>query len=179
MSDSRVKDLMIPLDDFPVVRENATLLEAIEALDRAQESLPEGRQPFRAVLVINSDGKIVGKIGQLAFLKALEPKYAALGDLDQLVRAGVSDEAQSLMMEHFRFFQDDINDLCRRARTVIAGDAMHPLTESVAESDSLNEALHKIVFYQTLSMLVTRENDIVGILRLSDLFEEIARQMKC
>lgn len=171
--------MMIPRDSFPVVRENATLLEALEVLETAQQSLPEGRQPYRAVLVVNSEGEITGKIGQLAFLKALEPKYAALGDLDQLARAGVSDEAQSLMMEHFRFFQDDIKDLCRMARMVLAKDAMHPLIESVEENASLNDALHQIVFYQTLSVLVTRQGKIVGILRLSDLFEEIAQQMKC
>jgi CBS domain-containing protein len=178
MDSKIVKDLMVPLDDYAVVSPESTLLEAIVALDQAQKSLPVGRQPHRAVLVADDKKKVVGKIGQLAFLKALEPKYNMLGDLSRLSRAGLSPTFISSMMENFQFFQENLNDLCRRAAYVKAKDVMHPVTESIEENASLHEAIHKIIMNQTLSLLVTRGDKMVGLLRLSDLFDEVAKQMK-
>ena len=59
-----------------------------------------------------------------------------------------------------------------------AADAMHPLSESVEESASLSDAIHKIVMWQHLSLLVTRGDEVVGLIRLSDLFDEIAFRIK-
>ena len=59
-----------------------------------------------------------------------------------------------------------------------AADAMHPLSESVEESASISEAIHKIVMWQQLSLLVTRGDEVVGLIRLSDLYDEVALQMK-
>jgi len=173
-----VKDLMVPLDEYAIISQEATLLDAIIALDDAQKSLPPGRQPHRAVLIVDESNRVIGKIGQLAFLKTLEPKYNALGDIGGLSKAGLSASFISSMMDHFRFFQDSLNYLCRRALTMKARDAMHPVTECIDENASLSEAIHKIVMYQTLSILVTRGTEIVGLLRLSDLFKEVSDQMK-
>ena len=178
MDSKMVKDLMVPLDDYAVISRESTLLDAIIALDQAQKNLPAGRQPYRAVLVVDDKKKVVGKIGQLAFLKALEPKYNMLGDLSRLSRAGLSSTFISSMMENFQFFQENLNDLCRRAIYIKAKDVMHPITESIEENASLHEAIHKIIMHQTLSLLVTRSDRMVGLLRLSDLFDEVAKQMK-
>ena len=87
LDSKRVKDVMLPLSEYAVVSEDATLREALLALEEAQRELPPGRQPHRAVLVVDRDKNIVGKAGQLTFLKALEPKSSVLGDLDTLASA--------------------------------------------------------------------------------------------
>jgi CBS domain-containing protein len=174
----RVKDLMLSLNEYAVVSEDTTFREALLMLDRAQRELPPGRQPHRAVLVVNREGKIVGKAGQLAFLKALEPKYGALGDLGTLARAGVSHEFVTSIMENLRFWQDRISTNCQRASTTKIKDFMVPATECIDEDAPLTEAIHRIVVGQTLSLLVTRNAEIVGILRLSDLFGEIASYVR-
>jgi CBS domain-containing protein len=178
MTKKLVKDLMVPLDEYPLVKKHDTLLDVIRALDEGQKRLPPGRQPYRAVLVADEHGKVVGKIGQLAFLTALEPKYSLLGDLGKLDTTGLSPELVNLLMEHHRFFEDSLPDLCRRGSAVRAEDTMHPLAESVDENASLSDAIHKIVMWQQLSLLVTRGDDAVGLIRLSDLYDEVARQMQ-
>jgi len=178
MDSKRVKDVMVPLDEYAVVPRDATLVEAVRALENAQKSLPAGRQPYRAVLVVDENRRVVGKIGQLAFLKALEPRYNVMGDLESLSRAGVSEEFVSSMMEHHRFFQDNLVDLCSRAATLLVKDVMGPATQSIDENVLLSEAIHRVVMWQTLSVLVTRGSDVVGLLRLSDLFDEVTAQMK-
>ncbi len=178
MNKTIVRELMVPLDDYAVVPDTATLLDAVKALDRAQERLPAGRQPHRAVLVADKSGAIVGKIGQLGFLKGLEPKYNMLGDLDTLARAGVSDILVSTMRDHFRYFEDTFSDICQRGAVIPVRDVMHAVREGIDESATLSEALHQLVMWQQLSLLVTRGGRVTGLIRLSDLFDEVARQMK-
>ena len=83
MENKKVKDLMIPLENYANIHMNSTLLDAALEMRKSQEKLTEGMQPIRAVLVVDSDDNIVGKIGHLAFLKALEPKYNKIIDFEK------------------------------------------------------------------------------------------------
>ena len=178
MTSKRVKDLMVSLDQCPVVSEGATLLQAVLALEEAQKKLPPGRQPYRAVLIVDDKKRIVGKIGQLALLRALEPRYSVIGDLESLSAVGITEEFVSSMMEHYRFFQEDLRDLCAQTSRLLVKEVMRPVKQSIDENATLPEAIHKIVMWQTLSILVTRGTEVVGLLRLSDLSDEIAAELK-
>ncbi len=178
MDEKCVKDLMVPLDRYGLVSQDATLFEAIQILQEAQKKRDRRRQPFRAVLIIDENKKVVGKLGELAFLKALEPKRNILGDVGKLSSAGVSEQIISTVMNHFQFFQDKLSNLCFRARDIKVRDVMHPITESIDENAPLTEAISKIILWDTLSVLVTRTGEIVGLLRISDICQEIAGHMK-
>jgi hypothetical protein len=52
-------------------------------------------------------------------------------------------------------------------------DIKQPIEESVDEDETLPMAIHKIIMWQCLSVLVKRGNEVVGILRTSDLINEI------
>jgi len=178
MDTKKVKDLMVPLEEYAVVSNKATLVEALHALEKAQQTLKPGQHRHRAVLVLDKDNRVIGKIGHLGFLKALEPKYNVLGDMGKLSQVGLNAEFINSMMDNFHFFQDELCDLCKRARHINVVDVMHPVTESIDENASLSEAIHNMVMWSTLSVLVTRGKDIVGLLRLSDVFQEVADFMK-
>ena len=178
MDNKRVKDLMVPLDKSALVSQDATLLEAVLALDEAQKKMLPDKHRHRAILVIDDKKNIIGKIGQHDFLKSLEPKYGVIDDLEKLSSAGVSSQFISSTMKHYQFFQDNLSDLCRRASMLKAREVMQPIAESIDENDSLREAIHKIVILQTLSLLVTAKGQVVGLLRRADLYEEIAGEMR-
>lgn len=178
MNNIHVKDLMLPLNEYAIVSEEDNLLDAFLTLEMAQVNLPPGRQPHRAVLVKGKNGKIVGKLGHLGFLKALEPKYTILGDVERLSKSGLSGDFIESMMENFNFWQDDLAEICHRARHVKIKKVMKPVEESIDENSTLAEAIHRLVLLQTLSILVTRNNQLVGILRLSDLFSKVSNLVK-
>ncbi len=178
MDEKRVKDLMVPIDRYGLVSQDATLLEAIQVLQKAQKKWDRRRQPFRAVLIIDENKKVVGKLGERAFLKALEPKRNALGDVSKLSSAGVSNQIINTVMNHYQFFQDKLSNLCYQARDIKVKDVMHPIAESIDENATLCEAITKIIMWDTLSVLVTRASEIVGLLRISDICQEVAEQMK-
>jgi hypothetical protein len=172
-----VKDLMVPLGEYPAVSTGASLLDAIKVFNEAQEQLAAGRQPYRAVLVKDGAGRVVGKLGQLAFLKALQSRSVILKDMGKLNQAGVTAESIDTLIENYRLFEDTFADMCRRGRWMRVEDAMHPIGETIDERAGLAEALHRIVLWQQLSLLVTRGREVVGLIRLSDLCDEVARQM--
>ncbi len=178
MDEKRVKDLMVPLDKYGLVSQDATLLEAVMVLQEAQKKRDRSHQPFRAVLIIDDNKNVVGKLGELAFLKALEPKRNVLGDVNKLSRAGVSEQVITTVLSHYQFFQDKLSNLCFRARDIKVKDVMHPMTESIDEDETLCEAISKIIMWDTLSALVTRKGKIIGLLRISDICQEVAEQMK-
>jgi hypothetical protein len=177
MDAERVKDLMVPLDEYPAVPRGATLLDAIRAFDEAHRHLAPGRQPHRAVLVKDDDGRVIGKLGQLAFLRALEPKSLILRDTEKLNQAGVAAEAIDALIENYRLFEDSFADMCRRGLGVRVEEAMYPISETIEEDASLAEAVHRIVLWRQLSLLVMRGRETVGLIRLSDLCDEVARRM--
>ena len=77
----KVKDLMVPLDEYGTVSQDDCLYEAVLALEKAQEDLDRERYMYlhRAILVFDDTRKIVGKVSQLDILRALEPKYQEMG----------------------------------------------------------------------------------------------------
>ena len=127
----------------------------------------------RAVLVKNKDGKIIGKIGHLAFLKGLEPRYGEIDDLDVLNRTGLTADFIKDVADKWDLFKGDLNESCKHLKSLKVTEIMHPVKEQIDEDAPMSEAVHKIVMWQTLSILVTHKNKTTGLLRLSDLFQEI------
>jgi CBS domain-containing protein len=188
MKDIKVKEVMIPLEEYATVSEEATLYEAVLALERAQEKyLKESKPqvyPHRAILVLNSKGEVVGKISQFDVLKVLEPKYNDLITSDDLARtaaSGFSREFLQTMLQQYKLFDQSLRDLCKKAARIKAKDCMYSPKqggEFVKREDSLQVAVHQLVVGKHQSLLVTDNKSIVGILRLSDVFKVICQGIK-
>ena len=174
----RVKDLMLSLSEYAVVDEDATVFDALTALHESQSKLPPDRQPHRAVLVRNVHGRIVGKLHYFAFLRALTPERKSLVEREVLRRAGVSDDLLQSSMQTLDFLASGLVDICVRARTVAVRDVYAPTIASIDEEATLDDAAVSFLTQQAQSLLVRRGQQTVGILRLSDLFDELARKIR-
>jgi CBS domain-containing protein len=173
-----VRDLMIPLEQYPVISTEATLLDAVIALEESLEALGPNRQPHRAVLVADKNNRIVGKIGQLTLLKSLEPQVDLAGDEERLARAGVSPDLLTTVKKHARDLELNLSDICSRASAIRAKDVMVRTAHSIDAASPLADAVHRLVQWQQLSLLVSEKSQIVGIIRLSDLFELIVDKIR-
>jgi CBS domain-containing protein len=177
MDTKKVKDLMISLDNYASVHQDSTLYQAIVAIRQSQEKLAPGMQPIRAVLIVDDKKNIVGKMGHLAILRALEPKYGNIVDLEKLTRAGVSSDLIMSITNNLRLWQEDLTSIWKRAQTIKIKDVMNPVSESIDENASLTDAMHQIIMLQCLSLLVKRGSNVVGILRLSDIYHEVEQNI--
>jgi CBS domain-containing protein len=169
-----VRDFMLTLDEYAIVSEEATIVEALQKLEESQKQLSGGRHPHRAVLVKNADGKIVGKVGHFAFLRSLEPRFDELSAAAAGSMSGMGKKFMSSIMEDLSLWEQGLNSYVSRAKEIKVKDVMHSVNEHVEANAPLREAIHKIVEYQTLSLLVTSADRIVGVLRLSDVFHVIS-----
>lgn len=175
MAMKMVKDIMVPLSEYPTVSREATLRDAVDALEKAQENLDPTRYRHRAVLVYDENKKIVGKVSQLDVLKSLEPKYEEMKDSRSLTRFGFSKEFMQSLFKQFNLLDKPLDDIGKKAGKLKVKEIMYTPSdgEFVDETATLNEAIHQLVMGHHQSLLVTRGDDIVGILRQTDVFKEV------
>jgi CBS domain-containing protein len=180
MESVKVKDLMVPIENYATVSQEATLYEAVLALEEAQEKFDQRRYKHRAVLAFDQKGKIVGKLSQLDVIKGLEPRYKEILDTKHLSRWGLTAQFLKSMMSHYHLWEKPLDDICRKASELKVKDIMYTPTEGeyVSQDASLNEAIHQLVVGHHQSLLVTEGEDIVGVLRLTDVFKHICETIK-
>ncbi len=177
MSAKRARDIMVPLDEYPIVDASATVLDAVIRLDEARRRSASDRAPFLAVLVTDTQGAIVGKLGQLALLRALEPRSLVVEDRDTLDKAGVSDEVMETALGHYRALQRELSELCPGAAALPVSSVMAPFTEHIDIDAAIGEVIRKMQAWRTLSLLVTDNDRPIGLVRLTDLCDEVMQQM--
>ena len=171
-----VKDLIVPLDEYATVREDASLADAILALERAQQEFDHTRYRHRAILVLDSQGQPIGKLGQLDALRALEPKYKEIqeehtgGSFRHFSRMFLNS-----MLENYSLFDGSLEALKENAARINVKEFMHNLStdECIDENAFLDEAVHTLIMGHHQSLLVSSGNTIIGILRLTDVFSAV------
>jgi len=177
-----VEDLMVPLEEYATVSEDATLYEAVKALEKAQELLDRTKYAYlhRAILVFDKNNHVVGKISHLDVLKTLEPKYKEMGDMKKISLSGFSSDFIKSMMGRYDLCKIPFSEMCARAANLKVKDFMYTPSEGeYIEADaSLCEAIHILVMGHHQSLLVTKEEKIVGVLRLTDVFKQIFQTME-
>jgi len=179
MGQEKVKDLMVPLEDYATVDQEATLYQAIIALEEAQKRFDQSRGKHRAVLVLDQKRQLIGKLDFLNVLRGLEPKYAEIDDLKEVHLNFTVDFIQSLIQK-YSLWQQPLDDICQKALHIKVKDIMLTPSEGefVSEEAPLNEAIHQMVLGRHQSLLVTSGKAVIGILRLSDVFDKIAGLIK-
>jgi len=178
MERKKVKDIMIPVEEYATIKKDASLLDMVYILDESNKKLPEGHHKLRSVLVTDLYGDIIGKIGHLVFLKALEPKYDRMTDFNKLSNAGLSSDFLQSIMSNLSLWDDIFIDISQRAKMIKVSEVMHPINESVNENTSVFEAIHKMIMWDALSIPVTKESKVTGLIRQADLYREITAFIK-
>ena len=180
MENYAVKDLMVPLSEYATVAKGRTLFEAVQALEKAQEEFDHTKYRHRGVLILDDEGLVIGKLSHLDALRALEPAdQDEANGLDELSQLGFSDKFVRDISLKKRMQAEPLKELCRRAQTLKVEDFMQATAEGqcIDQEASLDLAIHQLVFGNHLSLLATKNDKIVGILRLADVFAAVYHSM--
>lgn len=171
---------MVPISEYATVSEGATLYDAIQALEKAQEEFEYSKYTHRAVLILDRDRQVIGKLSQLDVLRALEPKDVNLESITQLNQYGFSQKFVRNLQTEKRLQGAPLLDLCENAAQLKVEDFMQAPTEGeyVDQDALLDIAVHQLVLGNHLSLLVTEGKKIVGILRLTDVFAAVFHAMQ-
>ena len=175
-----VKDLMVPISEYASVTVGTSLIDAIKALEQAQETYTVSKYQHRAILVLDESGRVVGKISQLRALKAIEPESKSSAEIAQLKDFNFSDNYIAQLRDLYRSHGKIMSkESLRKASTKKVEEFMQTPSpgEFVSENCSLDTAIHRLIAGTHLSLLVTRNEKIIGILRISDVFAAVFHKM--
>ena len=184
MKNYNVKDIMIPISEYATVSENATLFEAVMELKKAQNAWATNRYAFRSILVLNDVGKVVGKLSQFDILKALEPKYIENEKEIQKLSGGYFDASfLKPILIKYDLWNKPLDDICKKASTKKVKDFMYTPSEGeyIEENRTLDHGIQHFLMAKHHAILVTsaeKNNNIVGILRLTDVFKKICSMIE-
>ncbi len=175
-----VKELMVPISEYATVPEGSTLFEAVLALEKAQEEFGQKQYHHRAILILDKNRRVIGKLSQLGVLRALEPKDEDIEGFDELSQFGFSQELVQGLWKERRVQGVPLKDLYVRTAGLKVEDFMKAPAEGeyVEQDASLDIAVHQLVLGNHLALLVIKAREIVGILRLTDVFGAVLRDMK-
>ena len=168
---------MVPVSEYATVDEESNLLEAVQALEKAQEAYKKNRYRHRGILVLDRrEKKVVGKLSQIDILRALEPKYESI----ELGRFGYSRKFMATLLEKFNLWEEPLEGICRKATKKKVGGFVNRPTdgEVIDKAASLSDAIHQLVIGGHQSLLVTSGSEIVGVLRLSDVYLEVSEMIR-
>ncbi len=173
-----VKDLMVPVSEYATVSKEASLYDAIIALEKAQEEFDQKRYRHRGILVYDENGKVMGKISQTAILRALEPKYEQF-EMSRS-RYPFTPSFMKSLFNKYDLWNKPLDDICKKAFQKQVKEFVEHFDEReiVQEETSLNEAIHMLVVGQLQSLLVVNQGEVSGILRLTDVFHEVLKMVK-
>ncbi len=181
MKTKLVKDLMIPVESYTSVPLDATLYDAVVALEQSQESTDPLRYKHRAIFVLDRNGKVIGKMNMKSILGALKPEFSNKESEEILSRSGYSPDLIQSLSEKNALWIDLLQIACDRASQMMVIDVVEPpeRPELIDESATLGEAIHQLLVYPLYSLLVMKnEYEIIGILRLSDVYAAVYKQIK-
>lgn len=179
MSNQSIRELMVPLSNYATVSQEASLFEAVVALKEAQAAFTQRTYKHRAILIFDENNKVVGKVNLATILKALEPKYGEMLSDHSPSHTGFSAEFQREIIESFKLWASSLNDLCAKAAKLKVKSFMMILKkeEQVEVDAPLEVAIHQLVLGHLQSLLVMENNSVVGLLRLTDVFESVAENI--
>ena len=177
MKEIYVKDIMIPLSDYATVSDKANLMEALRSLEITNKRFGDSPYRHRAVLVVDNNGQVIGKVSQLDIIRALEPNYQKIGNDVSLSRFGFSREFMNAIAKQYQLWEQSLESMIKIAEETMVTEVMYSPTDHqiVSDSDTLFVANHHLVMGQHSSLLVTtgKSKKIIGILRSTDAFNAL------
>jgi len=181
MKTRQVKELMVPISDYVTIHEDATMAEAIQAIESEKRRYKEGPYRHQSLIVIDHNQHVIGRLSQVDIMRALEPRYCELdvGDNRWISRSTLSRKVLQTLRESFELWEQPLEEMCKSVSKEKVKDHMQKPSEGeiVSETDTYNIACHRIVMGHHHSLLVTHGKVIVGILRATDLFNSLYDMM--
>ena len=179
MDKMKVRELMVTTDKFPTISENASLFDALSALENAQEAFLSGKAEQRTLLVENEKKRIIGKISPIDLFKGLEKKYNKVNVEETLDKFGLK-YIWSTMQKEYNLWESPFKDLCRKAADVHVRDFVNIPGEgqTVNVDDNLAKCFHLFVVNRHDALFVLEREKFAGLLRFSDVYRQVSQTMK-
>ncbi len=171
---TRVRDMMISLEDYPWVRIDDTLKYAVRVMEEARLVVGDRASLPRVLLVFDHDDDLVGIVRRRDIMRGLEPNFLVNKPLEQRVKffeMAVDPHLSELSAEVD--FDNVIKGLRSQGNRPV-GDVLRPVTTSLAPDDQIMKAVYEMVSMNESLIPVVEDERLIGVIRSVDLFHELA-----
>jgi predicted transcriptional regulator len=163
-----IRDICVPLAEYPRIRDTATLSDAIKVLHDAYTA---GRR-FRHVLVLNDRDQLVGILGMRDILHGLFPDY--LRTREHSPHEGPIPDFPSLTL----IWAETCHTQCPEAAKKPIKDFIAPVPAKVNIDDPITKAAYLLVIHDTSMLPVVEGERLAGVVRMIDVFNEASKVVR-
>lgn len=176
MKDILVKEIMIPISDYVTVRKTDNLTEVLRAIEERRTT--DQGHAHRDAIVVDENGRFVGKVTMIDIFRALEPNYRKT-KTEEGRQQTLTDAFVQSAVKDFKLWLEPVESVCERGGQVVVAEAMHvpDNSEYMAEDDTLEKAMNHYVMGVHQPLIVQKGDDVTGILRFGDVFEVVREEL--
>ena len=161
-----VKDLIIPLEQFPHVQSEAPVHEAVGLLFSHVNG--NGRLQYDELLVISADNQYVGRLTVRGILTCYFPTLFTTGD--KQIFAGKQAKFTDLAI----LMEDSFQGECKRQGALPVRDFMAPPLKSIKAGMHPLHAAEIMMTENETCLPVVEDGILIGLVRLIDIFHTLA-----
>lgn len=169
-----VREMMIPLEDYPWVRIDDTLKYAVRVIEEARLKVGSRASLPRVLLVFDQNEELVGVVRRRDIMRGLEPNFLVNQPLEarvKLFEVGVdphlSELSEQVDMERV------LKGLRAQGKRPVA-DVIRPISTSLRPDDQIMKAVYEMVSLNESLIPVVEAEQVIGVVRSVDVFHELA-----
>ncbi len=165
-----VGEIMVPLEQYPCVRDNTTLREAVEVIESAQIEVRQRKSLPRGLLVYDEIDVFVGYARRRDIMQGLEPKSLVSRPLEyrkKLFDVAVDPNLSELSWDHV------VKGIREQGEKPIR-EVMRPIEALLEADDHVIKAVYEMVSLDVSPIPVLKDGQVVGVVRTVDVFHELA-----
>lgn len=175
MKDILVKELMIPIANYVTVKKEDHLVEVLTAIENKRKA--EQGHAHRDAIVVDENGRFVGKVTMIDIFRALEPNFRKVKKARQ--EQTLSSAFIRKAVRELNLWMEPVEDVCARGGAVTVADAIHvpEKSEYIREEDTLEKALSLYVMGVHQPLIVKNNDTVTGVVRFGDIFEVVRERL--
>jgi CBS domain-containing protein len=177
----KVKDIMIPIEEYEKVHMEAHLCDALSILKKNYEKAKIGEPGHfhKTLFVTDASMKIIGEISMYDLIRGLVPetsKSLESGQREEHIyssRIWEVEKKAAELTERLGWLTRSFVELVKQEAQKKVKDIMTPVQAILREEDTINQAIYLMFKENVRQPLVVRKGEIVGVVNLIRVFSEL------
>ncbi|KPJ99531.1 MAG: hypothetical protein AMJ60_04755 [Desulfobacterales bacterium SG8_35] len=166
-----VRDLVIPLKDFPHLHEHQTLHDAVAELI-SYTCGEYDRIRYAELLIFNDRNQLSGRVTLQDILLSLDPRLKEASKVKEF--EGKSSQFPDLTI----LWEDSFFVECTKWSHIHISDLMSPIKHTVKGGDPVLKALAIMINTKFTVLPAVEEGRVIGVIRLKEIFKAITARCR-
>jgi CBS domain-containing protein len=173
-----VGQVMALIEEYNTVSGEAPLCDALFILKSNLKKIQSGEKGplHKTMFVVDSAGRIVGKLSIFDLIRGLVPDKAKEPTVSRTFYRSLSERQLNVaseigkLRERFDWIEHTFLDLVKAETQKKVKEVMSPIHPLLEEGDTLNKAVYVMFKENIRQPLVVRDGKIVGVINIMDIF---------